>query len=41
VRAHRAGSADHKRILYCLLELSEWHRTFVEGEVPVATEAGG
>jgi len=41
VRAHRAGSADHKRILYCLLELSEWHRTFVEGEVPVSTEAGG
>ncbi len=40
VRAHRAGSADHKRILYCLLELSEWHRTFVEGEVPVEAEAG-
>lgn len=28
--AHRAGSADHKSILYSLLELSQWHRTFVE-----------
>ena len=33
------GRADHKSILYCLLELSEWHRTFVEGEVPVAAGA--
>jgi asparagine synthase (glutamine-hydrolysing) len=32
VAAHRAGKADHKRILYCLLELSQWHRTFIEGE---------
>ncbi len=24
------GRADHKGILYCLLELSEWHRAFVE-----------
>ncbi len=39
VRAHRAGSADHKRILYCLLELSEWHRAFVGGEAPVAAGA--
>lgn len=31
VAAHRAGKADHKRILYCLLELSQWHRTFIEG----------
>jgi asparagine synthase (glutamine-hydrolysing) len=31
VAAHRSGKADHKRILYCLLELSEWHRAFVEG----------
>lgn len=30
VGAHRSGSADHKRILYCLLELSQWHRTFIE-----------
>jgi asparagine synthase (glutamine-hydrolysing) len=28
---HRSGRADHKNILYCLLELSEWHRAFVEG----------
>ena len=34
VAAHRAGRADHKSILYCLLELSEWHRAFVEGAVP-------
>ncbi len=32
VRDHRTGKADHKRILYCLLELSQWHRTFIEGE---------
>jgi asparagine synthase (glutamine-hydrolysing) len=31
VREHQAGRTDHKRILYCLLELSEWHRRFVEG----------
>ncbi|HEU0019676.1 MAG TPA: asparagine synthase (glutamine-hydrolyzing) [Thermoleophilaceae bacterium] len=31
VAAHRDGRADHKRILYCLLELSQWHRTFIEG----------
>jgi asparagine synthase (glutamine-hydrolysing) len=30
VHEHRSGRADHKRILYCLLELSEWHRTFIE-----------
>jgi asparagine synthase (glutamine-hydrolysing) len=34
VTAHRSGRADHKRILYCLLELSEWHRTFVESTLP-------
>lgn len=27
---HRRGRADHKRILYCLLELGYWHRIFVE-----------
>ena len=27
---HRRGRADHKRILYCLLELGCWHRIFVE-----------
>jgi asparagine synthase (glutamine-hydrolysing) len=31
VADHRSGDADHKRILYCLLELSQWHRTFIEG----------
>jgi asparagine synthase (glutamine-hydrolysing) len=31
VAAHRSGDADQKRILYCLLELSQWHRTFIEG----------
>jgi asparagine synthase (glutamine-hydrolysing) len=30
VAEHRRGRADHKSILYCLLELSEWHRAFVE-----------
>jgi asparagine synthase (glutamine-hydrolysing) len=36
VAAHRAGRADHKSILFCLLELSDWHRAFVEGEVAAA-----
>ena len=31
VAEHRRGRADHKRLLYCLLELGHWHRTFVEG----------
>ncbi len=31
VREHQSGRLDHKRILYCLLELSQWHREFVEG----------
>ncbi len=31
VGAHRSGRADQKSILYCLLELSEWHRIFIEG----------
>jgi asparagine synthase (glutamine-hydrolysing) len=30
VAAHRTGSADHKWILFCLLELAQWHRAFVE-----------
>lgn len=29
VAEHRSGQADHKRILYCLLELSCWHRAFI------------
>ncbi len=39
VTDHRSRRADHKRILYCLLELSEWHRSFVEGAVPEPAEA--
>ena len=35
VAEHRTGRADHKSILFCLLELSEWHRTFVEAQEPV------
>jgi hypothetical protein len=35
VAEHRRGRADHKSILYCLLELSEWHRVFVEAADPV------
>jgi asparagine synthase (glutamine-hydrolysing) len=30
VREHRAGRADHKWVLFCLLELSAWHRAFVQ-----------
>jgi asparagine synthase (glutamine-hydrolysing) len=36
VGEHARGRADHKSILYCLLELSEWHRAFVEAREPVA-----
>ncbi len=35
VDEHRRGCADHKAMLYCLLELSEWHRVFVEAREPV------
>jgi asparagine synthase (glutamine-hydrolysing) len=34
VAAHRSGRADHKNLLYCLLELSEWHRAFIEAREP-------
>jgi asparagine synthase (glutamine-hydrolysing) len=27
---HRSGRHDRKRILYCLLELAEWHERFIE-----------
>jgi asparagine synthase (glutamine-hydrolysing) len=37
VDEHRRGRADHKAVLYCLLELSEWHAVFVEAREPVAT----
>ena len=30
VEEHQRGRADHKRLLYCLLELGCWHRAFVE-----------
>ena len=36
VDEHRRGKADHKAVLYCLLELSEWHGAFVEAREPVA-----
>jgi asparagine synthase (glutamine-hydrolysing) len=36
VDEHRRGRADHKAVLYCLLELSEWHATFVEAREPAA-----
>jgi asparagine synthase (glutamine-hydrolysing) len=36
VDEHRRGRADHKAVLYCLLELSEWHGTFVEAREPLA-----
>jgi asparagine synthase (glutamine-hydrolysing) len=35
VDEHRRGRADHKAILYCLLELSEWHAAFVQAREPV------
>jgi len=31
VEAHRSGRADHQWVLFCLLELSEWHEAFVAG----------
>jgi asparagine synthase (glutamine-hydrolysing) len=34
VDEHRRGRVDHKNVLYCLLELSEWHHTFVEAQEP-------
>jgi asparagine synthase (glutamine-hydrolysing) len=34
VAEHRRGRADHKRVLYCLLEFGYWHRSFVEGRQP-------
>ena len=36
VAEHRRGRADHKSVLYCLLELSEWHHAFIEARQPVA-----
>jgi asparagine synthase (glutamine-hydrolysing) len=34
VGEHQRGRADHKRLLYCLLELGYWHRSFVEKDAP-------
>jgi asparagine synthase (glutamine-hydrolysing) len=34
VQEHRRGRADRKNVLYCLLELSEWHRAFIEAREP-------
>jgi asparagine synthase (glutamine-hydrolysing) len=39
VEEHRRGRANHKNILYCLLELSEWHAAFVEARQPLAEAA--
>ena len=39
VAAHSSGRADHKSILYCLLELSEWHRAYLEEPRAVVAEA--
>jgi asparagine synthase (glutamine-hydrolysing) len=39
VRAHRSGRADHKSVLFCLLELSEWHRAFIEGRTSAPAPA--
>ena len=36
VAAHRAGRSDHKAVLFCLLELSEWHGAFIERRAPRA-----
>src|SRR5829696_4633254 len=36
VHEHRRGRADHKAVLYCLLELSEWHGAFVEAREQLA-----
>jgi asparagine synthase (glutamine-hydrolysing) len=30
VGEHRSGTADHRLLLICLLELATWHRTFLE-----------
>jgi asparagine synthase (glutamine-hydrolysing) len=38
VGEHRRGRVNHKSILYCLLELSEWHRAFVEIGEPAWAE---
>jgi asparagine synthase (glutamine-hydrolysing) len=39
VGEHRRGRADHKNVLYCLLELSEWHSAFMEARQPMVEAA--
>jgi asparagine synthase (glutamine-hydrolysing) len=42
VAEHRRGTGAHKDVLYCLLELSEWHRAFIErAERPEPAVAAG
>ena len=43
VTLHRSGRADFKSVLFCLLELSEWHRAFIEGvpSAPAPAISGG
>jgi asparagine synthase (glutamine-hydrolysing) len=41
VDAHHRRRADHKRILYCLLEVAEWHRCFVEGSLTAPPALAG
>ncbi|HEX2160292.1 MAG TPA: asparagine synthase (glutamine-hydrolyzing) [Thermoleophilaceae bacterium] len=40
VAEHRAERADHKAILFCLLELSQWHRTFIQDVAPAEQVTG-
>lgn len=35
---HRRGRADHKRLLYCLLELGNWHLAFIERRESIAPD---
>jgi asparagine synthase (glutamine-hydrolysing) len=37
VAEHRSGRADHKRVLYCLLELARWHERFIEQRARVSS----
>jgi asparagine synthase (glutamine-hydrolysing) len=39
VQDHRSGRADHKRLLYCLLELGEWRELFEGAGQPEAVAA--
>jgi asparagine synthase (glutamine-hydrolysing) len=39
VDEHRRGRADHKRLLYCLLELAYWHRAFLDVPEPATRVA--